>query len=53
MWMCVITDSCPGTLYPQGKRPQYPLKGMLDGPKNWCGSFETEKILSPPSGIKA
>jgi len=50
--MCVITDSCPKTL-PQGKRPQYPLNGMLDGPKSWCGSFEAEKILSHPSGIKA
>jgi len=49
----VITDSCPKTLYPQGKRPQYPLNGMLDGPKSWFGSFEAEKILSPILEIKA
>jgi hypothetical protein len=50
-WRWVVSFT-PRPLYPQGKRPWYPLDRRMGGPQNWSGRGGEEKNSSPLPGLE-
>jgi hypothetical protein len=47
-----VVSFTPRPLYPQGKRPWYPLDRKLGGPQSRSGRGGEEKNSQPPPGIE-